>query len=112
MELMLKEIRGTPVWLRLRKNYPEKKRENLEEEGRKEEIKEIEEEEKKTKQDQKGKMKSEKEEGIRKTGYTVEEGEEVEEIYHDGVEEEENTEEDPEEEEKKKRWKLGRRRKE
>ena len=62
---MLKEIRGNPVWLRLRKKYPGKKRENLEEEGKKEEIKEIEEEEKKTKQDKKGKTKSEEEEGIR-----------------------------------------------
>ena len=47
--------------MRLRKRYPGKKRENLEKEGRKEEIKEIKEEEKKTKQDQKGKMESEEE---------------------------------------------------
>ena len=72
----LKEFRGNPVWLKLRKKYSGKKRENLEKEGKKEEIKEIEEEEKETKQDQEGKMESEEEE-IRKTGDTVEEGEEV-----------------------------------
>ena len=44
--------------MRLGKRYPGKKRENLEEEGRKEEIKQIKEEEKKTKQDKKGKMES------------------------------------------------------
>ena len=82
---MLKEIRGNPVWLRLRKKYPGKKIENLEEEGKKEEIKEIEEEEKKTKQGEKGKTKSEEEEGIRKLEDAVERGEE--EIYHDAVEE-------------------------
>ena len=82
---MLKEIRGNPVWLRLRKRYPGKKRENLEEEGRKEEIKEIKEEEKKKNQDQKGKMESEEEEEIGKTGDTIEEGEALEEIYHDTV---------------------------
>ena len=48
---MLKEIRGNPVWLWLRKKYPWKKRENLEEEGKKEKFKEIKEEAKKTKQD-------------------------------------------------------------
>ena len=69
----------------------------MEEEGRKEEIKEIKEEEKKTKQDQKGKMESEEEEGIGKTGDTIEE---VEEIYHDTVKEEENIEEDSKEKEK------------
>ena len=31
---MLKEIRGNPVWLRLRKKYPGKKRVNLKEEGK------------------------------------------------------------------------------
>ena len=56
---LLKEIRGNPVWLRLRKKYPGKKIENLEEEGKKEEIKEIEEEERRTKQGEKGKTKSE-----------------------------------------------------
>ena len=91
-KLMLKEIRGKHVWLRLRKKYPRKKRENLEEEGRKEDIKESKEEEKKAKQDQKGKMESEEEEEIKKTG------EEVEDIYHDAVEEEGNTEEDSKEE--------------
>ena len=91
----LKEIRRNPVWLSLRKRYPGKK--NLEEKGRKEEIKEIKEEEKKTKQDQKGKMESEEEEGD-----TIEEGEEVEEIYHDTVKEEGNTEDLKKEEKEEK----------
>ena len=62
-------------------------------------IKEIKEEEKKTKQYQKGKIELKEEEGIGETEDTVEEGEEVEEIYHDAVEEEVNTEEDWKEEE-------------
>ena len=94
----LKEIRGNPVWLRVRKKYPRKTRENRKEEGRKDEIKEREEDENKTKQDQKGKTKSEEEEGIRKIEDAVEGVEE--EIYHDAVEEERGTEESSKEEEK------------
>ena len=42
------------------------------------------------------------EEGIRKTGETLEEGVEVEEIYQDTVKEEGNTEEDSKEEQEEK----------
>ena len=45
-------------------------------------------------------MESEEEEGVGKTGDTIEEGEELIEIYQDTVKEEGNTEEDSKEEEK------------
>ena len=61
---MLREIKGNPVWLRIRKKYLGEKGENPKEGGKKDEIKEIEEKEKKTKQDQEGKMGSEEEEKI------------------------------------------------
>ena len=92
----LKEIRGNPVWLRLRKKYPGKTRENREEEGREEEIKERDEEENKANQNKKKKTRSEEEEGIKKIEDTVEEVQE--EIYHDAVEEERSTEESSKEE--------------